>query len=80
MYLNEANFFGHAGQYRSAHAPIRTQLTWCQKEGVPRAIFTHCGSEIVEGDERTLGAKIREMAEERGVTAEIAHDGMEVIL
>jgi phosphoribosyl 1,2-cyclic phosphodiesterase len=62
------------------HTPIRTQLTWCQKEGVPRAIFTHCGSQIVEGDERTLGAEIRALAEERGVEVEIAHDGMEVVL
>lgn len=62
------------------HTPIRTQLTWCQKEGVPRAIFTHCGSEIVTGDERSLGAKIRELARERGVEAEIAHDGMELVL
>ncbi|MDX1614800.1 MAG: MBL fold metallo-hydrolase [Candidatus Promineifilaceae bacterium] len=62
------------------HTPIRTQLTWCQKEGVPRAIFTHCGSRIVEGDERTLGAKIWELAEEREVDASIAHDGMELVL
>jgi len=62
------------------HTPIRTQLTWCQKEGVPRAIFTHCGSRIVKGDERTLGAKIRRLAEERGVQAEIAHDSMDVVL
>jgi phosphoribosyl 1,2-cyclic phosphodiesterase len=62
------------------HTPIRTQLTWCQKLGVPRAIFTHLGSEIVEGDERTLGAKIRSLAEERGVEVDIAHDGMEVVL
>jgi hypothetical protein len=62
------------------HTPIRTQLTWCQKVGVPRAIFTHLGSEIVEGDERTLGAKIRDLAEERGVELDIAHDGMEVVL
>jgi phosphoribosyl 1,2-cyclic phosphodiesterase len=62
------------------HTPLRTQLTWCQKVGVPRAIFTHCGSEIVEGDERTLGAKIRDMAQERGVKVEIAYDGMEVVL
>lgn len=62
------------------HTPIRTQLTWCQKLGVPRAIFTHLGSEIVEGDERTLGAKIWDLAEERGVEVEIAHDGMEVVL
>ncbi|MBD3289236.1 MBL fold metallo-hydrolase [candidate division KSB1 bacterium] len=62
------------------HTPIRTQLTWCQKEDVPKAIFTHCGSEIVTGDERSLNAKIREMAEERDVDFEIAHDGMQIIL
>ncbi len=62
------------------HTPIRTQLTWCQKEGVPRAIITHCGSEIVEGDERVVNAKIRELTLERGVEAEVAHDGMEVVL
>ena len=62
------------------HTPVRTQLTWCQKEGVPKAVITHCGSEIVKGDERSLGAKIRELARERGVHVEIAYDGMEVIL
>jgi len=63
------------------HAPIQTQLTWCKKLGVPRAIFTHLGSEIVEGDERTLGAKIRDLAQERNVDqVEIAYDGMEVVL
>ncbi|TET06744.1 MBL fold metallo-hydrolase [Candidatus Dependentiae bacterium] len=62
------------------HTPIRTQLTWCKKEKVPRAIFTHCGSKIVEGDERVLGAKIRAMAKERGVEVEIAYDGMELFL
>ncbi|MGC9349741.1 MAG: MBL fold metallo-hydrolase [Anaerolineae bacterium] len=62
------------------HVPIRTQLTWCQKEGVPRAIFTHVGSEIVKGDERSLGPKVQELAEERGVEAQIAHDGMEEVL
>jgi phosphoribosyl 1,2-cyclic phosphodiesterase len=62
------------------HTPLRTQLTWCQKEGVPRAVFSHCGAEIVEGDERTLGAEIRGMAEKRGVEVEIAYDGMELVL
>lgn len=63
------------------HTPVRTQLTWCGEEGVPRAIFTHCGSGIVEGDERTLGPKIRGMGQERGVErAEVAYDGMEVVL
>ncbi len=63
------------------HAPIRTQLTWCQKLGVPRAIFTHLGSEIVEGDEQRIRAKVRELAEERNIEEiEIAEDGMEVVL
>jgi hypothetical protein len=30
------------------------QIGWCAKEGVPRAIITHCGSEIVAGDEMEL--------------------------
>jgi hypothetical protein len=62
------------------HTPIRTQLTWCQKEEVPRAIFTHCGTELVAGDEPHLVATIEAMARERGVWAEVAHDGMEVVL
>jgi len=62
------------------HAPVQTQLTWCQKESVPRAVITHCGSEIVTGDERELSARLARMAAEREVKAEIAHDGMELVL
>ncbi len=43
------------------HASIRTQLGWCQKARIPRAIFTHCGSAIVGGDERRIAATIRVM-------------------
>jgi phosphoribosyl 1,2-cyclic phosphodiesterase len=69
------------GEVIIGHAPIQTQLTWCRKLDVPRAIFTHLGAEIVEGDERTLGAEIRDLAAERGVEAvEIASDGMTVVL
>jgi len=68
------------GESLIGHTPIRTQLTWCKKENVERAIFTHCGSELVQGDERTLGAKLRAMAAERNVKVEIAYDGMEVRL
>jgi hypothetical protein len=62
------------------HTPVRTQLTWCQKAGVPRAIITHCGSEIVAGDRDTIEARLREMADQRGVEAQIARDGWEVVL
>jgi phosphoribosyl 1,2-cyclic phosphodiesterase len=62
------------------HTPVRTQLTWCQKEGVPRMIVTHCGSEIVRsGDEEAL-RRILPLAEERGVQVTIAYDGMELVL
>jgi phosphoribosyl 1,2-cyclic phosphodiesterase len=62
------------------HIRVSTQLTWCAKLGVPRALITHCGSEIVEGDERSLGAEVRRLGRERGEEAAIAHDGMEVVL
>jgi hypothetical protein len=47
-----------------------------RKRSVPRAIITHCGSEIVTGDEGKLSAKLRVMAAERGVDVRIAYDGM----
>ena len=62
------------------HAPIRTQLGWCRDVGVTRAVFTHCGSEIVGGDERRLGAKVRALARQCGVAARIAYDGLEIEL
>jgi phosphoribosyl 1,2-cyclic phosphodiesterase len=74
------SFIRKRGKALIGHAPVRTQLTWCQKEGVPRAIITHCGSEIVTGDERKISAQIRANAAERGVEVCIAHDGMKVAL
>lgn len=62
------------------HTTIRNQLNWCQDQSVPRAVFTHCGSQIVKGDERKLGAQVRGLGKERDVEAEIAHDGMEILL
>lgn len=68
------------GENLIGHTPVRTQLTWCQKEGVPRAVFTHCGSDIVAGDERKVGPEVKSLGRERGVEAEIAFDGMEITL
>jgi hypothetical protein len=73
-------FVRKRGKHLIGHASVRTQLTWCRKEGVPRAIISHCGSEIVAGDERKLAAKLREMATELGLEMRIAYDGMQVIL
>ena len=74
------SFIRRRGKALIGHSPVRTQLTWCQKEGVPRAIITHCGSEMVTGDEREIAVKIRAMAAERNVEVRIAYDGMKLML
>ena len=68
------------GKALIGHSPVRTQLTWCQKEGVPRAIITHCGSEIVTGHEREIASKLDVMAAERDIDVRIAYDGMKLKL
>lgn len=60
------------------HTPISTQLTWCRKEKIPQAIFTHCGSQIVAHDARSVEAKIRALAKERHVRVKVAYDGMSI--
>jgi phosphoribosyl 1,2-cyclic phosphodiesterase len=74
------SFIRRRGKTLIGHSPVRTQLTWCAKEGVPRAVITHCGSEILKGDERKVGARLREMAAERGIEASIAYDSMELVV
>jgi phosphoribosyl 1,2-cyclic phosphodiesterase len=74
------SFIRKRGKALIGHSRVRTQLTWCEKEGVARTIITHCGSEIVTGDEREISAKIRAMAAERRADARIAHDGMKLTL
>ena len=62
------------------HASIRAQLGWCATEGVPRAIFTHCGSQLVRGDAEALVAEVAAMGVERGLRADIAYDGLRLDL
>lgn len=57
------------------HASIREQLDWCRNAFVPRAVFTHCGSEIVRAGHRVVSARVRRLGRERGVMARIACDG-----
>lgn len=63
----------------TGHTPVRTQLTWCQKLGVPTMYVTHCGSAIVTGGDRAV-SRIREYARERQVRVEVATDGMRINL
>jgi phosphoribosyl 1,2-cyclic phosphodiesterase len=74
------SFIRKRGKHLIGHAPVRTQLAWCRKEGVPRAIITHCGSEIVTEDEHKLLARLRAMVTGPGLAVRIAYDGMKLIL
>ena len=74
------SFIRKRGKALIGHSPVRTQLTWCGKEGVPRAIITHCGSEIVTGDEQKILELISAMGNERGVDTRLAYDGMKLML
>lgn len=62
----------------TGHSPISEQLLWCHKYDIPRAIFTHCGSEITKGDEKAVDKKIAMLAQ--GIKTRIAFDGMKLKL
>jgi phosphoribosyl 1,2-cyclic phosphodiesterase len=68
------------GRALIGHALVAAQLFWCQEEGVPRAVFTHCGSQVVCGDGRRRAARVRALGQKRGVKANVAHDGMDIVL
>jgi phosphoribosyl 1,2-cyclic phosphodiesterase len=74
------SFIRKRGKHLIGHAPVRTQLAWCRKAGVPWAIITHCGSEIVTDDEREVLARLRAIVSEPGLAVRIAYDGMKLIL
>jgi phosphoribosyl 1,2-cyclic phosphodiesterase len=60
------------------HAPISVQLQWCEQENIGKAVFTHCGSQIVRGDKRAMKEKIRALGREVGIDTRIAYDGFEM--
>ncbi|HZJ16149.1 MAG TPA: MBL fold metallo-hydrolase [Chthoniobacteraceae bacterium] len=74
------SFVRKVGSKLVGHATVKTQLGWCAKEGVRRAIITHCGPEIVEGDPAQMQKIVAALAAERGIEACIAVDGMKVVL
>jgi phosphoribosyl 1,2-cyclic phosphodiesterase len=57
------------------HASIQVQLGWCEEVGVSRAIFTHCGTQIVRGRSRAVNAAVRQLGCGHGIDARIACDG-----
>jgi phosphoribosyl 1,2-cyclic phosphodiesterase len=73
-------FVRKRGDKLIGHAAVRTQLGWCAKHGVPRAVITHCGSEIVTGDESEVVRKLQATATELGLEVAIAYDGMRLTM
>jgi phosphoribosyl 1,2-cyclic phosphodiesterase len=63
------------GRRLFGHASVSTQLMWCQKAGIERAIITHCGRGIVSAH-GSASAVVRAIGEQRGVDAQIACDGL----
>ncbi len=64
---------------RIGHASIREQLDWCAAESVTRAVFTHCGSQIIR-DEGALERRVAALGRERGIRASVAYDGLRLVL
>jgi len=69
-----------SGDQIFGHTTVRAQLGWCREAGVKQAIFTHCGSQIVESDQRAVEAIVRELGHERSIETRIAYDGLELAL
>src|SRR3990167_6219858 len=70
------------------HAMIKAQITWCQKAGIPLALFTHCGKQIVEMGYKNAAQKLKELGlsrhsfnktkadQEKDMDVLLAYDGM----
>jgi phosphoribosyl 1,2-cyclic phosphodiesterase len=61
------------------HASITTQLDWCDRAHVNKAVFTHCSSPIVRGDARVFSAMVCSLGRKHGMEASLACDGRSTI-
>lgn len=55
----------HASGSLLGHTTVRAQLGWMAKYGVPRAVFSHFGTEPIEMGEEALGSALVDLASER---------------
>lgn len=68
------------GKRVSGHASIREQLSWCEEAKVRHAIFTHCGTPIINADEASTGAALQALARPFAIEAAFARDGEEILM
>jgi len=74
------SFVRRTGDALVGHATVKTQLGWCRAEGVHKAVFTHCGTEVVEAAEGEAEEEVRRIGLEKGVDAVLAFDGMDMVV
>jgi hypothetical protein len=67
------------GKALIGHATMAAQLHWCQRAHVREAVFTHCGSQVVDGDARRLNAVLRHLGHQRDIDARLACDGYRLV-
>jgi phosphoribosyl 1,2-cyclic phosphodiesterase len=68
------------GNVATGHTSIARQLEWCRAHGIARAVFTHCGSEIVKGTERAARARIAALGRANTVRTTLAYDGLQLAI
>jgi phosphoribosyl 1,2-cyclic phosphodiesterase len=62
------------------HSPIVRQLAWCREAGVPRAIITHCDTQIVTAEPAVLQQQVNPLSCKCRLHVEVARDGMDLNL
>lgn len=70
---------GETHRDQVGHTSIARQLEWCARAGVRRAIFTHCGRDIVAAS-RHVERRVSDLGRVLHIDARVARDGLQVIV
>lgn len=68
------------GNRAAGHASIREQLSWCADAKVSDAIFTHCGTPIINADRASIDEALKALARPLHIEASFAFDGEKICL
>jgi phosphoribosyl 1,2-cyclic phosphodiesterase len=74
------SFIRKRGVKLIGHAKVQQQISWCEKEKIPEAIITHCGSEIVQAGNEKIKKLFDDYGKKYSIDVRLAYDGMEVFL
>ena len=85
LYIGDGASFNHPIiRYKDGipfgHTTIKEQIAWCKQERVPRAIFTHCGSQIVKDETLSVEKAVVQWGELHNIKVLVAYDGMSINL